>query len=306
MVRRLCDIPSLLTLTLGALALDLMDADNGFLISAVDIGYPNVREDTSAIPARDGQWDNTARFGARVVSITGTMIPAPLGSRSMVLDTLAPFLVPSARPVLTYQIDADMPPRQLTLRASALSAPANDPTASAFQAAWVASDPVAYSTVTQTVDLVPQGLVFGRTYATPQGATVTPTSGFTHPRTYPAMSGGQAVTVTNGGALPAWPLIQIFGDCTNPQVINDTVPGTLAVGTTARPLQVRAGEVLTIDTRNRLVYLGADPANSRYDFVDFAASSWWPLVPGPNHLRFNPSAATTAAYATVQWADAYL
>jgi hypothetical protein len=301
-----CGSPAQLVLTLGALRLDLMDTANGFAVDTVDIGYPTPRDDLSAIPDRDGEWDDTTWFGARAVTISGTIGPSAYGSRSSVFDRLAPFLVASARPTLTWQIDGDAAPRYLTVRATALTAPHSNPTVTAFQLAWRAPDPVAYSTAVHAVTLVPVATSAGRTYATPQGGTVTATSGWTPNRYYPPISGATQATADNQGALNSPPVIQVSGVCTNPAIWNDTVGDVFVVGTVAQPFNLRSGEVLTIDAKARTVYLGSDPTNTRYNFVDFTQSEWWALVAWPNQLRFVPSTAGAGATATVTWQDAYL
>ena len=301
-----CDTPVALVLTLGARTLDLMDAANGFAIESFDVGFPNPSEDISPIPDRDGEWDDTRFFGSRAVTIAGSIVPASFGSRSKVLDALAPFLAQTARPRLTYQVDADAPARYVTLRATALSAPVTNPTVSAFQVGWRASDPAAYGVAVNMVAVAPTTSTYGRTYTHPQGAAITNISGWQPPRVYPHPSGAINVVATNSGTLSTPPFIVIHGGCTNPAVYNDTAGAVFAVGTPARPLTLAAADTLTIDARNRLVYLGNDPTNTRYNYVDFARSSWWSLLPGDNHLRFVPDTADGAANAVVSWNDAYL
>jgi hypothetical protein len=297
----------MLVLSRGSSVLDLMDPANGFAVAQVDLGFPNPRADTSTIPDRDGEWDDTAWSGPRAVSISGSIVPSSaLGSRSRVLDALAPFLVAGARPVLTYQIDADVAPRSLTLRATALSAPATNPTVSAFQAGWTAPDPAAYTTDVDQVTLSPSTLQFGRVYATPQTATPTATSGWAPNRVYPAMTGGVGAAAVNDGTLNTQPVITISGPCTNPAIFNDTLGTVFAVGSNALALTLAATDTVTIDGRSRTVYLGADPTNSRYNYVDFTRSSWWPLTPGTNSLRLVCDAATPSVTAVVSWFDAFL
>ena len=72
----------------------------------------------------------------------------------------------------------------------------------------------------------------------------------------------------------------------------------------AHTFNVAAGETLTIDTRDRTVYL-QDPANSRYQYVDFLRSSWWPLEPGDNYISFAPD-TEDGALLLVTWHDAWL
>jgi Siphovirus-type tail component, C-terminal domain len=303
-----CDSPRILRLELGANTLDFMDPGNGFYIDTLDLGYPAVRDDTSATPDRDGEWDDTWLFGARVVSVGGSITPGPaIGSRSAVLDTLAPFLVASARPRLVFSVD-DLAPRFVTLRPSQLSAPFTHPSVSAFTVAWSAPDPVCYSLDGRSLIIASSSAVFGRRYTDPQTTgIVTPMSAWIPPRVYPSMRGVQAAQAINAGTMNTPPVFQIFGPCTNPAVYNDTLGAMFAVGTDTAPLTLGATDVLTLDYRNRAVYVGTDPNNGgRYAYVDFGRSSWWPLVPGPNALRFVPVTAQAGAQAVCTWNDAYL
>jgi hypothetical protein len=301
-----CGTPATLILALPASTLDLMDAANGFRVAEVDLGYPAVRADTSPIPDRNGEWDNTANFGARVVSVKGSLIPSGLGSRQKAFDALAPFLVAMARPTLTYVIDGDETARTLTLRPAQFSGPYSNPTASDFQVQWSAPDPAAYSAVRHQTNVAPGGLGYGRTYTTPSPGTPTNVTTRTYPRVYPATSGQPSASVVNAGNLRTDPLITIYGPATNPAVYNDTVGQVLAVGSVSNPFTLAAADVLTVDGRARAVYLNGNPNSTQYAYVDFTRSSWWQLTPGANTVRYVADTATPASYATVAWNDAFL
>ena len=117
-----CGLPRC-ELLVGTRTLDLMDSGQGFRIASLYLGFPEIREDATDAPDRAGTIDLTALFGARAVTIAGSIVAAPAGSRSASLALLTPFLHPAARPTLIYQTDTDVEPRRLTLRVSGNTAP---------------------------------------------------------------------------------------------------------------------------------------------------------------------------------------
>ena len=74
-------------LTLGARTLLLEDPSSGYFCTSLDLGYPTVRAVTNNRPDDDGIDD--------------------------VADNFAPFMVPSARPVLHYVLDRAGTAREL-------------------------------------------------------------------------------------------------------------------------------------------------------------------------------------------------
>jgi hypothetical protein len=222
------------------------------------------------------------------------------------LDALAPFLVASARPTLTYAVDADEAPRVLTLRAAQFSGPHTSPTLTAFQAQWSAPNPAAFSAVAHVVNVAPGQLGYGRTYTTPSPGTATNVTTRGYPRVYPAASGQTSATIVNAGDLRTDPLIAVYGPATNPAIYNDTAGAVMVVGTTATPFTLAATDVLTVDGRSRQIYLNGNPDSTQYQYVDFTQSSWWQLLPGANTVRYVAQTATPASYAAVTWNDAYL
>jgi hypothetical protein len=284
--------------------LDLMDYDaNGIIVDSVDLGYPDVREDTGVWTDANGTWDFTRFFGARGITLGGTLVDSARGTRSMSYKALIPYLDPAARPVLVYSFDGDDHFAYLNLRAAGYSGAITNPVITKWSAQWKCPDAIAYDLESNSVTIIP-GVTgsFGRTYTTPQLQTPTPTSGWTPNRYYPVMGGAAYGLASNNGTAVTWPIIQIFGYCTVPAIINDTTNKTFAM---ASGYTVNAGEVLVIDTRQRAVYLGT-PNASRYNQVDFSRSSFWPLIPGDNHITFVPATADPNAKAVITWQNAYI
>lgn len=287
-----------LKLQLGVLELDLNDVDaTGFIVQEIDLGCPTPRVVTDDLPAQDGADDQTSYFSSRTVQLTGYVVSSDAGSRSLALDSLMPFLRPKARPTLVYALDCDVDERCLDMRVGQWSAPITHPESATFSVQWVCPNPIAYEQSINEVDVpLAAGSTRGRTYPR------------TYPRVYPTSTGGGGYLVTTGGTYDSWPTIQIHGPCTDPAIYwldPDTgdFTGTQLVFS---GLTIDSGDYVEIDTRARTVLLNGDPGANRYNLVDFAATSWGPLLPGPNFLRFVPASADSGVTAGIFWRDSFL
>lgn len=290
--------------------LDLMiDEQNGIIVDTVDLGWPDVRETTGVWADADGTWDFTRFFGARGVSLSGNLVDSELGSRSQAYQLLIPYLSPKRRPALIYCFNADDEPRYIRLRGASYSGAVNNPLYTTFQGQWKAPEALAYSLLPQeAIAVAVEHTDVGRIYSEPQPdpgpeGPITSTSSWEPDRHYPGMVGAVSVNASNEGTAPTWPTFRIHGDCTGPTIFNDTTGQVFAM----KPdFQVFPGEVLTINTQERLVYLEPAATSSRYGQVDFSRTTWWPLVPGPNSIRFDPVAAEESSELVVTWQNAYL
>jgi hypothetical protein len=276
--------------------LDLMNETNGFRVASLDVAYPTVREVTAALPTRDGDYDTTALFGPRVVTIAGSAIASSMGSRQAALTVLAHWCQPRLRPRLVYAVDADRTPLAIGLRGSQMSGPYNDAHISAFQVSWVAPNPIAYSLVQNSATIAPQqaAAIGGRTYP------------LTFPRTYPpAGPGGSGEgTVTNNGDYLTWPLLRIYGPCTNPAVYWVSPPGGAVVF--GGGLSVAAGDYLEVDTFAQTALINGLVGSSRYSSLDFTQTVWQPFFSGQTVLRFAPTTFSVPCQLLVLWNDASL
>jgi hypothetical protein len=292
---------SVLFLQLGELFLDLTDTDtNGFIIKTVDLGFPAPRVVANDMPGQDGSDDQTAFFSTRVVQLTGSIVPTAAGaSRSLVFDSLAPFISPGARPTLTYAMDADVAERCLDLRVSQWSNPIDHPeNATAFSVQWVCPNPIAYEQTVNEVDIpFATGSSAGRSYPR------------TYPLTYPGSSfvGGDA-TVTDDGNYASWPTLRIFGPCTDPGVywLDPVTSENLGIQVVFSGLTIASGDYVEVDTLNKTARLNGDPASNQYSLIDFANTSWGPLQPGGNLIRFAPVTASAPSICEVLWRNSFL
>lgn len=287
-----------LQLVLGSNTLDLDDwSTHGIVVNKVDLGFPQPREVVTNLPGVDGNYDETAFLGTRVVTLTGSLGRGSDGSRSHGMALLAPFLAPSARPQLVFSLDEDRPDRALTLRAADFTAPIAGGESAVFSISWKCPDPIAYGLITNQVTIPPNvGTIGGRAYPR------------TFPTTYPAsIGGGGTAYIINAGDYISWPKLHIFGPCTNPAVYwldnTGTRTGTQVVFI---GISLADGDYLAVDTRAQTVTLNDDVAANRYSFLDFAHTKWGPLQAGYNRLQFSSVSATEPALTYVLWQDTAL
>jgi hypothetical protein len=293
------------TLTIPGLTVPLDDPDNGWVTTQLDLGYPDVREDTETRVQQHGVADYTRFFGSRVVTLNVTLVDDTNGPMTVdeLLVMFAPFMSASARPVLAYALENRSGPevwRQLTLRASALSAPLVNPRRTDVQLSWVAPDPRAYSVELETVSLwtYDPTHVNGRHYA------------LVPPRTYPAVSGPTQEQLMNEGAVSTYPAVRFYGPMTG-AVLNYTAPiddlGNYVEGQIAfqSSFVIAAGDFIDVDTGNRTVLLNGQ--SSRFSSLDFTNTTWAALMPGRTYTATLLASATTDnSQCLITWRDAYL
>lgn len=127
------------------------------------------------------------------------------------------------------------------------------------------------------------------------GATTLPPDsqgGVTFPLTFPWTFGTPGVNtdtamyLTNAGNTDVLPVLTINGPVVNPSVQNVTTNRITALG-----ISLVASESLVLDFTAKTVLLNGT-ANRRRSLLP--TSTWWPLVPGINEIRFRAAAYTTA------------
>jgi hypothetical protein len=292
----------MLLLAHGGDTLDLSDYEtNGIYVGKVDIGSPAVREVSNDVVDADGVADETQFIGARVLSLSGTLVAsATAGTRQEILARLQRFCDPGIRPTITIALNDDEP-RVATLRPEGCAAPIERPGTCTFAAAWRIPDPRFYvgdgtgAAVWEQVTVYPPASVSqGRAY------------NLAFPRIYPSAWGGSGfVGVTVEGAAPTWPTHTIYGPATNPIVtITDDTGHTSVVAFNALTLAI--GDYLTIETELRAVYLNGDRNADRYSTIDVTRTIWGPMYPGANTVRFNADAFAAPAVLVTAWRSAYL
>jgi hypothetical protein len=291
-------------LTLGASELPLEDERAGYFCELLDLGYPVPREVSANVPDQDGAIDRTALMGPRVVTVSVHAL-AGVGARiDAVASAFAPYMVPSARPVLHYVLDRPgEAERVLTLRPAAYGWPIVGPNERVISLQWVAPDPIVrdpnVETSTAWAGTAEGG---GRIY------------NLVPPREYPPGGAATVADVQTYGDLPARPLLRIYGPITGPAVTFHRASDGGACG--AVPLvdgyAIEAGHYVEVDTQKHTAYLDGDRGASVLNAVDWL-NLVWPVVPTmPDYahmaLAGDPGGLVTSGVTQVQaqWQDGYL
>lgn len=153
-----------------------------------------------------------------------------------------------------------------------------------FQVTLIAGDPTIYSQTEKDVTLNLPTNLSGRAYDRE------------YPYGYGGFSGSPLSSLFNVGNKPVWPVIEIFGDCTNPKITNETTGQFVKL---QRSIGVQKSVV--IDMQERMVLL--DGVESiRGDMTE--DSYWWDLDPGENVIRYT-AAAIGGSAAVVTYRDAW-
>lgn len=147
-----------------------------------------------------------------------------------------------------------------------------------------AQDPRRYSAVESSVSVSPPVTSAGRTYD------------LTFDRAYGAGTSG-TVAATNAGNFGTFPVWQLAGPLTNPDLENVTAGKTVSLA-----ISIASGDTLEVGFQERTVLLNGTA--SRYNTVTSGASDWWELAPGDNDLRLGADSGTGSA--TVTWRSAWL
>ena len=286
-------------LVLGGLTLPLENEAAGYFCSSLDLGYPDVREVTNNRPDADGIDDRTQYMGGRVVTADITAMASAGARIDDAAAAFAPFMVPSARPVLHYVLDrGDNTERTLTLRGSGYAWPVAGPFERDIQLQWTAADPVARSSVSKSATAWAGTGTLGRVY------------NLVFPRVYPVGAGLPTTGVISGnGDVPIQPYLRIFGPITNPIVWLSVVGlGPITASQIRLTARIDAGHFLGIDTRLHTVRMDDDPAQSMLSSVYWISTTWpvLPNLPAYTNMTVSGTGTTSSTQVQASWQDGYL
>lgn len=248
-----------------------------------------VREVSDPVTGGDGAWDQTQYADTAGV----TLALRVWGQFRGILDELAQYCVPYARPYLQVRDDEWTGDRLLRLRYDSMHA-----------------DIVTGTGLTRAVGLqwkVPAGVweaadeteywVTGAG-AGGEGLHLDAASGL-----HASAANGVVlkaslvpadVLVNVAGTMrPPWKC-KLYGPCTGPALYNDST-GEAIVFTSS--LSLSAGQYVELDSLARSAYLNSDPAASRLTYLDYANSRWFSLSPGANLIRYAPVSVSPGANA---------
>ena len=292
-------------LTLGALLVPLESRAGGWFCTSLDLGFPTVRAVVSNRPDTDGIDDRTQYFGERAITANITALVGAGARIDDVADNFAPFMTPSARPVLHYVLDRPgAAERTITVRAAGYAWKVEGDNQRDIQLQWVAADPNVYDPNLQTVTAWSgSSTAAGRAYP------------LTYPRAYPTGGGSSTTgTINSPGDLPVQPLLRIYGPITTPRVYLQTLTSPGVNGPQYRVwfatgFQVNAGEWVDVDTDNKTANRNSDPTQPVFASINFVSTVWpvLPVAPGYTYLSMTGTGATNqVTQVQAIWHDAYL
>jgi Siphovirus-type tail component, C-terminal domain len=268
---------------------------NGWRVESVDIGSPVTAAVVVGRPGQSGTINRTQLYRDRAVTLRAWLVPTDGIVRRTMIDQLKAFLRPDLRPYLVLTEDSTDPTeRRIALVADQWSDPILPVDLRSVIMSWRSAGDLEATTQSEAIAYVSgSGAEAGRAYD------------LTFNRTYPASPVLGSVQVINLGNVDVWPLIRIYGDCTEPNLENQTTGKKLEFNS----LTLAVGEFLEIDTLAKTVRLNALSTSSRYDKLDFAVSA--PgldlrIVPGLNLFRFYPATSGATSKAQILWRSAWL
>ena len=275
--------PNLPTLTIGV--------GGSFGLKSLDLGFPQIRQSEFARPDADGIIDETTFIGKRLITADIVLFPGTWLEE----QSLRAFMSPQTRASMLITTP-DNNELVTTVRGASLSAPIvlEDETAGVkrINAQWSAALGVLESAEVKTGVIPAAGstLPSGRVYD------------LVFDRDYPDAGPSGSATITNAGTQNAYPVVKIYGPCVGPRLVNVSQGHELDFP----GLTILAGEFLEIDLRAKTIRYNGDPADSRYNTLDFTLSTWWGLTPGPQQVRFIPDTFSLPSQAQITWRDAWI
>lgn len=256
----------------------------------LDLGEPIDREVAEAAPDADGEIDSTHLSGARIITFGVLMQPWTRANERR----LRAFRNPRLRPLLTVSED-DVDDVQATVRVTSVDGP--------FGADEFHSGQRLFAVTCRAPSGIFESAELHQTEVAASGESEAGrTYDLEFDRVYPESAPVGEVVVVNAGDRHAYPLIQLYGPWSGETSVVNVEAGAELVFDGEI---VADGDYLEIDTRRKTITLNGDPANSRYNRLQFPGSSWWALAPGTNTLRFLPETFDAPARMLVAWRDAY-
>lgn len=277
---------------------DLPDLDlacgEGFVLVDLQVGFPAERPVVRERALDDGVLDQTTFVGQRAVTVTLRLDQRVLTTQAL-LDRLMPFLSPRRRPTLTWSLPGSATDyRSLTLRGVDAPLVIQQPKYVTIVCSWVSVesfllDPVVECESVDPNDLPPEE---GREYD------------LDFDREYLPIIPVGALAAINTGTAPTHCVITLNASMIDPTV---TINGVDITFSANGGLTLVTGQTLVIDTQARTILLNNDPAQSRYDRVNFEDWSWddFLLQPGVNIIRLQGTGFTSTTLMTVCWRSAW-
>ena len=257
-----------------------LTCDNGYVVSAYDLGFPQIREVSVPNALDDGTFDVTRYYGARSITLDVVLKPhtgldptsppivwpgpGQTAAEAKLRDKLLAYLYPGVRPTLIFTEHQDDRVKQAMLRGAQGTVAVNRRNYNHLNLSWVA----------------PRGAFLGwdrRCYSY---------------RFSSATSDSQTQTIVNTGSAPAHWQATVSGESIRPRFILN--------GQNVLQLDYDSavGDVVVIDSFTRTVTING--TQSGYKYVN-DLTSWAQVPPGVSQLTIEQDTYTVEGYPFAYW-----
>jgi hypothetical protein len=245
---------------------------------------PGVRLELADRPQRDGSFDARSFRSARVITLEGTAVAPDGDTRERAKDRIAAVLSDGSALAEFVVRERTVTRRAMVRLSDGTKVTDTTPVSFDWSLQVTAPDPLRYGAD-------PHELSCG---------LPAPGPGITFPLTFP-LTFGQSVDgslgVVNAGSATTWPVWTVTGPCTQPVIRNDSTGEWLAFS-----LSLFDGDVLTVDTAARTVFLGGASRRAALQ----PRSTWFGLPPGSTTISFDAFDDTASGTLAVSWRDAWI
>lgn len=286
-------------LTAGSVVLSASDLSqlplncgDGYVLTSLDIGFPEDRAIVRGRALADGVFDDSKYLGRRAITLTIRLDNRAVTTQALV-DRLLAFMSQRRRPTLTWALSGSSTDfRSVVVRGVDAPLLINNPKYPAIVCSFVSEGSYLRSAVETCVILNPNNLApeVGRTYD------------LIFNRVYISTPPVGGVYVLNVGTAPANWRATLRYNAINPLI---TVGSTIMNFSQNGGISLITGQTLVIDTEARTILLNGDPTLSRYDRVNFEDWSWDDLLlqPGLNLVRLQGTGFNFSTQLEFCWLD---
>ncbi|GAC1610348.1 MAG: hypothetical protein NVS3B26_16620 [Mycobacteriales bacterium] len=256
-----------------------------YILKKLELGFPTPRADTQALPGRDGEFDVTSRLGARV--ITAEVAVAQVNTGPLV-DQLAALMYPGTRNYLYINRPDWGGERRIVAHGETFTCPAG--TSRTAQMGFRCPSGLLEDVVQPSQNIAASGPISGGLIlpqALPLVFSVGPVQG--------------TAQVAVGGTVPAFPVIDIYGPCTNPVFRVVTTGAQIKLN-----VSINSGDFVRVDCGARTISLNGVASQSLYSQLDFATSTWLTLPLGTSSLIFSPATSSSPCMAALRWTQRWI
>jgi hypothetical protein len=249
---------------------------------------PDVRSEYTEREADHGAWASPVYFGARPITLAGTVTAPDRISLESALEQLRSAASLTDTTLVVYEVAT---PKQATVRRSGkpLFAYVTDRIAT-YSVMVTAADPRRYST----------------TLSTGTAGLPSTTGGLTPPVTFPitfsATTVSGSIAAVNVGTFETRPVLTITGPVVAPSIAALYSDGT--VRQLIYTLDLVSGDVLVIDTDARTAVLNGTVSRRRF----LTVPAGWPAIPAGQSVTYQFQSSTYNATATLAatWRSAWM